>query len=453
MAAGKSTRMKSAVPKAAHPMCGKPVARHIVDACIDAGIERIIVVVGYEAEVVKSAAGDCAVYVTQDEQLGTGHAVKIAREAIGDADYLAVFPADTPLIRPDTIRKMLDSCIQEKTAATLLSALIDDPAMYGRIVRDKTGKRVLGIVEAKDALPDVLAINEICTSIYAFDTAALLPALEELRSENRQKEYYLTDVIGIFVKQGLVVEAHIADDSSEALGINNRVELASATSEMRKRIAENHMLNGVTIVDPATTYIDVGVEIGADTTLYPNTILERRTRIGPGCVIGPNSHIISSVIQDGAIVNSSVVEDSEIGQGARVGPFSRIRPQSNIGQSAKIGNFVEIKKSIIGEKVSLGHLTYVGDSEIGARTNIGAGTITCNYDGKNKHRTKIGSDAFIGSNTVLNAPVEVGDGAFTGSGSVITKDIPADALGLSRSELVIKEGWAKRRRERQSEAG
>ncbi|MCC6485587.1 MAG: bifunctional UDP-N-acetylglucosamine diphosphorylase/glucosamine-1-phosphate N-acetyltransferase GlmU [Armatimonadetes bacterium] len=441
--------MKSALPKAAHPMCGRPVGRHVVEACRSAGIERIAAIVGHQAEAVKAALGDDVEHIVQSEQLGTGHAARCAEQALANVDYVAVFPADTPLILPGTIRAMLDDCIASDSAATLLSALLDDAAMYGRILRDPASSHVTAIVEAKDAAPEVLAIKEICTSIYAFRVRDLMPALHQLRSDNRQQEYYLTDVIGIFSASGKKVNAYVAPDSTEALGINTRVELAEATAVMRRRILNDLMLGGVTMIDPASVYADVGVTIEPDTVVYPNTILQGSTTIAGSCSIGPNARISNSAIGQGVTIENAVIEDSTVAAHSRIGPFARIRPGSEIGRAVKIGNFVEVKNSRVADEVSASHLSYLGDADVGQRTNIGAGTITCNYDGKRKHRTTIGANAFIGSNTILNAPVEVGDGALTGSGSVITKDIPPDALGISRPQLIIKEGWAKRRRETQ----
>lgn len=422
------------------------MACHVVEACRAAGISRIVVVVGHEADVVRAAIGSGVEYIKQSQQLGTGHAVRSAKELFqGFSGTLAVFPADTPLIRPETIARLMDVGLD--ASAVLLTAVLDDPAMYGRIIRGPD-RQVLGIVEAKDASPDIIAIKEICTSIYAFKADDLFPALNELSPENRQGEYYLTDVIRIFEHQGKHIEAFITDDYREALGINNRIELADAAAVLGKRVLDYHMLNGVTMVNPASTYIDVDVEIGQDTIIYPGTIIEGpgSTRIGSGCVLGPHSRITDSILGDDVVVDHSVVLGSEVDEGTVIGPFSRLRPGSRIGARVKIGDFVEIKNSVVGDEVSLAHMTYIGDSEIGPRANIGAGTITCNFDGRRKNRTSIGQDAFVGSHTTLNAPVTVGDGAFIGSGSVIDKDVPADALGIARTRQVNKEGWAKRRR-------
>lgn len=447
MAAGKSTRMKSRLPKAVHRMCGRPMARHIIESCREAGVERIVVVIGHEADAVREALGSDVEYAVQTEQLGTGHAVRSAGHLLADhSGPLAVLPADTPLIRPESLAAIMQRCSQNGAAATLLTARLDEPAAYGRVVRDDSGQ-VVRITEAKDAPPGILAIDEICTSIYAFNAGDLFPALEQLSPENRQKEYYLTDVVAILAAQGRRVDAIVSDDYRECLGINTRVELAEATAILRHRIVRAHMLAGVTMIDPAAVYIDVDVEIGADTVLYPGVIIEGRTRIGGDCEIGPNSRIVASDIGEGVRIDNSCVVESTIGPNSSVGPYSRLRPGSRIGCDVRIGDFVEIKNSTVGDGVSLAHMTYIGDAEIGEGTNVGAGTITCNYDGKRKHRTTIGSGAFVGSHTTLNAPVTVGDGAFIGSGSVITKDVPADALGVARSQQVTREGWAKRRRE------
>jgi len=447
MAAGKSTRMKSLLPKAAHPLCGRPIARHVVDACREAGIQRVIVVVGHEAEVVQQAIGADVEYVMQERQLGTGNAVQCAEGLLtGFEGVIAVLPGDAPLVRPDSLARMVQECEQSECAASLLTAKLAEPGMYGRILREGNG-RVRGIVEAKDASPDIIAIREICTSIYAFDVARLFPALRELSPENRQNEYYLTDVIRIFAEAGMAVSATVAKDSQEVLGINTRIELAEAAAIMRRRILESHMLNGVTVIDPSATYVDVGVRIGEDTVLYPGSIIEGQTRIGSRCVIGPQARIVDCRIGDSVTIDNSVAVESTVGDGTRVGPYSRLRPGSAIGEDVIIGDFVEIKNSTVGSGVSLAHMTYVGDSEIGDGTNIGAGTITCNFDGRSKHRTLIGKGAFVGSHTTLNAPVTVGDGAFIGSGSVVTKDVPADALAVGRAPQIIKEEWAKRRRE------
>jgi len=447
MAAGKSTRMKSRLPKAAHLMCGRPMGRHVIEACQAAGIQRIVVVVGHEAEAVKQALGSDVEYVLQTEQLGTGHAVLSAEPLLQDFNgTLAVFPADAPLVRPETIAQMMQTCESGGSSATLLTAELPDAGMYGRIVRDSSGA-VKGIVEAKDASPEIRAIREICTSIYAFKTADLLPALHHLSPENRQKEYYLTDVIGMFVQDGKKVDAWVVDDPDEVLGINTRVELANATAILRTRILREHMLAGVTMIDPSSVYIDVGVTIGRDTVIYPGTVIEGTCEIGEACTLGPNTRIVRSTLAAGVTVEYSVLVESEVGQETRVGPFARLRPGSRVGCRVNVGDFVEIKNSSVGDEVSVAHLSYLGDAEVGARTNIGAGTITCNYDGRRKHHTKIGSEAFVGSHTTLNAPVEVGNGAFIASGSVICEDVPADALAIARCRQTNKEEWAKRRRQ------
>lgn len=454
MAAGKSTRMKSRLPKPLHPICGKPLLAYLLDACEQAGISRVIVVVGHEAERVQEAFAGRCVFALQAEPLGTGHAVMSAKPLL--ADYtgdLLVLPGDTPLVDSQTLQKLIAHHRRSGASATMLSAILPhDAGMYGRVLRDAQGK-VLGIVEAKDATPEQLAGREINTSIYCFHAPTLFAALEHIRPDNAQGEYYLTDVIGLLVAQGKVVEAVVADDWQVTLGVNNRVELADVASRLRKRILERLMLSGVTIVDPANTYIDADVQIGQDTVVYPNTYLLGNTVIGEECEIGPMARIENSQIGNRTAVLASQVVQSRLGDGVRVGPFANLRPGTVVGNNSKIGDFVEVKNALIGANVSMAHLTYVGDAEVGDNTNIGAGTITCNYDGKRKHRTIIGRGCFIGSHATLIAPVQVGDGAYVAAASPITEDVPSDSLAIARCRQVVKEGWAKRRREETDSGG
>ncbi|MCS6830048.1 MAG: bifunctional UDP-N-acetylglucosamine diphosphorylase/glucosamine-1-phosphate N-acetyltransferase GlmU [bacterium] len=454
MAAGKSTRMKSRVPKPLHLLCGKPLLSYLLDSCKSAGVARIIVVVGHEAERVQQAFGGQCEFALQEEQLGTGHAVMSAKPLLeGYQGDLLVLPGDSPLIDSDTLCKLVEYHRKNGAAATLLSAIFPHEAgMYGRVLRDSRGK-VLGIVEAKDATSEQLALREINTSIYCFHAPALFDALQEVRPDNAQGEYYLTDVIGLFTHRGDKVEALVADDWQVALGVNTRVELADVASRLRWRILHNLMLSGVTIVDPANTYIDADVQIGQDTTVHPNTYILGNTVIGEECEIGPMARIEDSHIGNGTKVLASQVVESRLGDGVRVGPFANLRPGTVVGNGAKIGDFVEVKNAVIGENVSMAHLTYVGDAHIGANTNIGAGTITCNYDGKRKHRTVIGEGCFIGSHATLIAPVEIGDGAYVAAASAITEDVPPDSLAIARCRQAVKEGWAKRRREQSSSEG
>ncbi len=454
MAAGKSTRMKSRLPKPLHRLCGKPLLSYLLDACRSAGVSRTIVVVGHEAERVQEAfRGQCE-FALQEEQLGTGHAVMSAKPLLeGYAGDLLVLPGDTPLIDGETLRQLAEHHRSSGAVATLLSAVLPhDAGMYGRVLRDSNGK-VLGVVEAKDASPEQLAVREINTSIYCFQTPALFDALQEVRPDNAQGEYYLTDVIELFTRQGDKVEAVIADDWQVTLGVNTRVELADVASRLRKRILENLMLSGVTIVDPTNTYIDVDVQIGQDTIIHPNTFILGNTTIGEECEIGPMARIEDSRIGNRTTVLASQVVESRLGDGVRVGPFANLRPGTVVGNGTKIGDFVEVKNAIIEENVSMAHLTYVGDAEVGANTNIGAGTITCNYDGKRKHRTVIGKGCFIGSHATLIAPVQIGDGAYVAAASPITEDVPPDSLAIARCRQVVKEEWAKRRREQSSSEG
>lgn len=454
MAAGKSTRMKSRLPKPLHPLCGKPLLAYILDACSAAGASRLVVVVGHEAERVKEAFRDRCEFVLQEEQMGTGHAVMVTHPLLeGYEGDLLVLPGDTPLIDSDTLRRLAEHHRATGAAATLLSAVLPHAAgMYGRVLRDETGK-VLGVVEAKDATPEQLAVREINTSIYCFNAPALFNALKQVRPDNAQGEYYLTDVIALLTREGRKVEAVTADDWQVTLGVNTRVELADVASRLRWRIMERLMLSGVTIVDPANTYIDADVQIGQDTTVYPNTYLLGQTVIGEECQIGPMARIEDSRIGNRVTVLASQVVESRLDDEVRVGPFANLRPGTVVGKRSKIGDFVEVKNAVIEENVSMAHLTYVGDAHVGANTNIGAGTITCNYDGKRKHRTVIGKGCFIGSHATLIAPVEIGDGAYVAAASPINMNVPPDSLAIARCRQEVKEGWAKRRREQSSSEG
>jgi bifunctional UDP-N-acetylglucosamine pyrophosphorylase/glucosamine-1-phosphate N-acetyltransferase len=432
LAAGKSTRMRSKVPKTLHRVCGKPILHHVLDAARGAGIGRCVVVVGHEAQVVIDAlqgTGDAVSFVHQAEQKGTGHAVQMAAGALSDhTGPVLVLAGDTPLLTAETVAAL---CAAHTGGATVLTAILDDAGSYGRIVRDADGA-VIGIVEARDATPEQAAIREINAGMYLFDGPALFTALAALRPDNAQGELYLTDVIGLLRRDGLPVRAVIAPDAAVTLGVNTRIELADCETRLRRRILDALMLSGVTVIDPATTYVDADVAVGQDTVLHPGTVLTAGTVIGDDCVIGPYT----------------VIEDSVVDAGSRVGPFARIRPRSVIGRGGKIGNFVELKNAQLGHNVSAGHLTYLGDATIGANTNIGAGTITCNWDGFQKHRTEIGAGAFIGSNATLVAPVTVEDGAATAAGSVINRRVPTGDLALGRARQENKEGWWATRRAR-----
>lgn len=450
LAAGKGTRMKSKLPKALHPICGKPMTRWVIDACFESGVEECVVVVGHQAEQVMAGLGDDVRYAVQEEQLGTGDACRRAVELLDDSsEDVLVLPGDAPLVSSHILKRLSEEHTRSGAAATILSTILEDAGHYGRVVRGADGS-VLRIVEAKDATPEERAIKEMNASIYCFDLALLRGYLKRLTPSNAQGELYLTDVIGMMSSDGHRVAAVISDDPDVAEGINHRLDLAKRTAELRKRILERLMLEGVTIIDPISTYIDADVSIGRDTTIYPMCVIEKGSCIGEGCVIGPSTRLVNAELGNDVTVLFSNLVDCTVGDGTKIGPFANIRPGCRIGRDVKIGDFVEAKNAIIGDGVSMAHLTYVGDAEVGEHTNIGAGTITCNYDGFEKHRTTIGKNVFVGSNVTMIAPITVGDGALIAAGSVVTKDVPGDALAIARSEQVTKEEWARRRRERKA---
>lgn len=451
MAAGKSTRMKSRTPKVLHKVAGRAVIDYIVQAAREGcGVENCVTIIGHEADRVRehlrSKWGEGVRYALQEPQHGTGHAVMQAepllRQFHGDVLTLA---GDTPLITGEILRALLEHHQRTGATATVLTTVMDDPAAYGRVVRGSNG-RVARIVEAKDANDEERAVREINTSVYCFRAEPLFRALSEIRPDNAQGEYYLTDVIALLARQGETVEAMVSEDPAVVMGVNTRVELAEASALVCRRKLQQLMLDGVTILDPLNTYVDSDVSIGEDTVIYPGTVLEGATTIGSGCIIGPHAHLVDSRLGDGVTVSQSRATLAEVGDGVKVGPFAHLRPGTVIGAKSKIGSFVELKKAELGEAVSVAHLTYIGDATIGAHANIGGGTITCNYDGCEKHRTTVGANAFIGSNNTLVAPVAIGDGAYTGAGSTVTDDVPADALALGRARQINKEGWAKRKR-------
>jgi bifunctional UDP-N-acetylglucosamine pyrophosphorylase/glucosamine-1-phosphate N-acetyltransferase len=447
LAAGKGTRMKSKLPKALHPICGKPMTRYVIDACKDSNVDNVIVVIGHEAELVREGLGNDVRYVTQEEQLGTGDACRQAIEAISDMDGdVLVLPGDTPLISADILQNLIQSHVSSGADATLLTTILPDGGNYGRVLRSADGL-VSAIVEAKDATDEQLRIREINAGIYCFKLDLLRTYLSRIKPENAQGEYYLTDVVGLLAQNGHHIEAVVCDDPHVVEGVNDRVQLAKLAAIVRQRILERLMLEGVTIIDPSATYIDADVQIGRDTVIYPQCLIEKHSTIGEGCIIGPCTRLVNVKLGNGVTVLYSNIVDSSVGDGTRIGPFANIRPGCLIGRNVKIGDFVEAKNAEIGDHVSMSHLAYVGDSFVGEHTNIGAGTITCNYDGYAKHRTVIGKNCFVGSNVTLIAPVEVGDGALIAAGSVITDNVPSDALGIARCKQTIKDGWAKRRRE------
>jgi bifunctional UDP-N-acetylglucosamine pyrophosphorylase/glucosamine-1-phosphate N-acetyltransferase len=442
LAAGKSTRMRSKLPKPLHPLCGLPMTGHVIEACRSAGVSRIVVVVGHEADSVQKGLGDNIEYALQEIPRGTGDAVRSARSLFSEwQGTILVLAGDVPLLPSTTLRALIAHQQQSGASATMLTAFLDDPTGYGRIVRDESGS-VKQIIEHKDADPEQRAIREWNPSIYAFDSEALWSSLDQIRPNNVQGEFYLTDTIGILNNQGRRVDAIPADNSDDVLGVNNRVELAAAAAILQQRILTNLMLSGVSITDPANTYIETGVEIGQDSIIEPNTYLYRGTRIGEDCIIGPMSRIVQSTIGRGTRIVASQVVESVLEEDVKVGPFAHLRPGTHLGSKVKIGDFVETKNAVFGPGAQASHLTYIGDAEVGAGTNVGAGTITCNYDGYFKHRTTIGKNAFIGSHSTLIAPVTIGDGAFIAAGSVVTVNVPNDALAIARSHPTLKEGWA-----------
>ena len=453
LAAGEGTRMKSSVPKVLHPLCGRPMLMHVIGALEQLPLTRIVVVVGHGAErVIKTLHEETDVpleFVEQRVQRGTGDAVSVALTVFPDEldgeDDIVVVPGDTPLLRAETVAALARDHDESGAAATVLTAVLPDPTGYGRIVRGKEG-RVESIVDHWDATPEERVIDEVNTSIYCFRRGLIAPALRRLSPENAQGEYYLTDAIAVLRAAGHMVIAMTSPDTAEAMGVNDRLQLAEAEAALRARINARWMREGVAMVDPSHTYIDATVTLGAEVQLFPGVMLEGRTTVAAGAVIGPDTRLTDTVVGEGATVTYSVAREAEIGEGASVGPFAHLRPGTRLGKDSKAGSFVEIKSSEVGDGAKVPHLAYVGDAEIGAGANLGAGTITANYDGRAKHRTKIGPHAHIGSNTVLVAPVEVGEGAYTGAGAVVTEDVPAGALAKGVPARV-QEGWVKSRPE------
>ncbi len=426
LAAGKGTRMKSARPKVLHELCGRPMLWHVLRALRDAGVDDVTVVtnadVAEHVGAVAERAGHAAVRaVLQEPQLGTGHAVQMALAALDvRTGTILVLNGDMPLVEAELVRRVLDG---RRGALALVTARMPLPSSFGRIVRD--GERVSHIVEARDASDDELELDEMNAGLYAYDETKLRAAAAELKNDNAQREYYLTDTIAHFVDAGDHVAPIVADDFRSVLGVNDRIELAAASALLNRRLCEHHMRAGVTIADPATTYLEPDIELAPDVTILPNTTIGRHSRVGAHSEIGPNSRLANARIGEHVVISDSVVLDTTIGDFALVGPYAHLRQGNEIGTGSRIGNFVEIKASTLAPGAKAAHLAYIGDATIGERSNIGAGTITANYDGKNKHRTKIGKDVRIGSNSTLVAPVDIGDGALTGAGAVVIRDVPA----------------------------
>ncbi|MDO4732170.1 MAG: bifunctional UDP-N-acetylglucosamine diphosphorylase/glucosamine-1-phosphate N-acetyltransferase GlmU [Bacillota bacterium] len=425
LAAGKGTRMKSELPKVLHEIAGQPLVEYAVDAAAGAGASRICLVVGHGAEQVRAAMGEAHLYAVQEQQLGTGHALQTALSAFSQLPpALLVLCGDTPLLTAETLNTLTNQFFAEEADCTVMSAVLPDGGNYGRILRDAS-EQVCGIIEARDASPAQKAIREINSGVYCFRTEPLLEVIGELRPNNDQGELYLTDVLSSLRQRGRKLTAFVCPDANEILGVNDRAQLAELSALMRQRINHRWMLAGVTMIDPATVYIDAKVELGSDIILEPQVYLHGNTRIGSGCKVGPGVKIV----------------DSQVGEQCILGPFTYLRPGTVLADKVKAGHFVEIKKSRIGKGSKIPHLSYIGDAIIGEGVNIGCGTITCNYDGVHKHTTVIEDQAFIGSNTNLVPPVSVGKRATVAAGSTITEDVPEDSLGIARGRQRNVEGW------------
>lgn len=438
LAAGKGTRMKSDKCKVMHKVLHKPMIGHIVESLRKANVDRIVVVVGHGAESVKEYLKDSVEYALQEPQLGTGHAAmqaEMLKEEKGDTIILC---GDGPCIQSETILKVFEA--NKDHACSVVTAVLEDGARYGRIVRNEKNL-VEKIVEAKDCSSEELEIKEINTGIFCFKNELLFEGLKEIKNNNAQNEYYLTDLVEIFNKKGLSVNAMVVDDVDETMGVNDRVDLAKAQKWLKQHVNKKHMMNGVTLIDPDNTYIDTEVSIGVDSVIYPNVHLEGNTVIGNNVTIFPNSYLRNAVIEDGAVIDSSKVVESKVGANSTVGPMSHLRNNTVVASNCRIGNFVEFKNTNFGEGSKCAHLTYVGDSDVGKGVNFGCGVVTVNYDGKNKFRTTIKDGAFIGSNCNLIAPVTIGENALLAAGSTITSSVEDGDMGIARSRQSIKKGY------------
>ena len=442
LAAGKGTRMKSEMPKVIHKVNGVPMITKIIDTLSGLNPKENILILGHKKEEVLKVVGENCDYVLQTEQLGTGHAVIQAKEKLEgyDGDVM-ILCGDTPLLRESTLKSLYDYHKESGAVTTILTSIYENPFGYGRIVKEDG--LVKAIVEEKEASEEIKKIKEVNAGVYCFNSKELFKALDKIDNNNEKGEYYLTDVIGIQVSENKKVQSFILEDKMEILGVNSKVELAQAGKVLRDRKNRELMEEGVILIDPETTYVEESVKVGRDTVLYPGVVLQGKTVIGENCEIIGNSRIIDSVLGNNIRVESSVIEESILEDGVTMGPFAHIRPKSLLKEKVHIGNFVEVKKSTLEKGVKAGHLTYLGDAQVGENTNIGAGTITCNYDGVNKFKTVIGKDAFIGSDSMLVAPVNIGEKALIGAGSVITKDVPSNSLAVSRSKQIIKTDWRK----------
>ena len=438
LAAGQGTRMKSDLPKVLHPLCGKPMVWHVLEALKSAATEKPVVVVGHGAQAVREYLGDSADCVLQEPQLGTAHAAMQAEPVLRDkTDLVIVTYADMPLLRGETFQQLVETQRHNPGPFSLLTVIADDPRGFGRIVRNADGT-VQAIVVEYVATPEQREIRELNVGAYCFNAGWLWDALQRIEKNSKKGEYYLTDIVEIAVRDHLPVQAVVHDDFIETIGINTRVHLSEAEAALRMRINREHMLNGVSMMDPTSTYIEAGVTIGRDTMIMPNTYIHGKTEIGEGNVIGPNTMIRNSIIGHRCKVLASVMEGAVLDDDVDMGPFARLRKGAHLKDHVHMGNFGEVKDSTLHEGVKVGHFSYIGNASIGANTNIGAGTITCNYDGEKKHPTEIGEDAFIGSDTMLVAPLKLGDGARTGAGAVVTKNVPEDTLVVGMPARAIR---------------
>lgn len=444
LAAGKGTRMKSKHPKVVHKVCGKEMVNHVIDISKKSGVQDVVVILGHESETVKESIPSDIQIAMQTEQLGTGHAVKMAKEYINDEDTIVVLCGDTPLVQEDTLRRLFDYHVEKGYAATVLTTKVDNPTGYGRIIRDNH-EDLFKIVEQKDASEEEQLVDEINSGIYCFDGKSLREALDLIDNNNAQGEYYLTDTIKIMRDRGQKVGAYNGSTIEELMGVNSRVELSKAEEIMRKRINISHMVNGVTIIDVNSTYIESDVEIGNDTIIYPGAMLKGNTKIGSSCIIGMNCIISNSTIGDYTEVESSTIIDSSVGENTTVGPYAYLRPNSNIGSHVKIGDFVEVKNATIGDNSKASHLSYIGDAHVGKDVNIGCGVVFVNYDGHHKFKSVVKDGAFVGSNSNLVAPVTVEEKGYIATGSTITDDVPQGALAIARERQVLKEGWVEKK--------
>lgn len=436
LAAGEGTRMKSADPKVIHPILGKPMVQYAIDAALPVTDQQPILVVGHQGDQVMNLVGEQVRYVHQEEQLGTAHALQQAQDLLGESDLILVTNADMPLIRAETLGELIETQRNHRGPFTMLTVEFDDPRGFGRVVRDDGG-HVQAIIEEADASPEQLAIKELNAGVYCFQAAWAWKHIPEIEL-SPQGEYYLTDLVGIAVTHDQEVKTVPAEDPAELIGVNNRLHLAEATKTLQERVNRRWMLEGVTMMDPETTYIESEVSIGRDAVILPNTHLQGNTAVGRGSTVGPDAVVKDSQIGDRCQIRASTVEDAVVEDEVDIGPYSHLRRGAHIGRGVHIGNYGEVKEATLGEGTKMGHFCYIGNAQIGKMVNIGAGTITCNYDGVEKHHTKIGDGVFLGSDTMLVAPVELGEGARTGAGAVVTKDVPPYSLAVGVPARVIK---------------